>query len=82
MSAEKKMCEAAKERQAGPRFLRIADVVYLTGLPPSSVYERMAAGKFPKSIPLGPDARVRAWIEADVIEWQENLIKEAKKAAR
>jgi prophage regulatory protein len=57
------------------RFLRIGKVVELTGLPPSTIYAFMAAGTFPKSIPLG-GPRVKGWDEREIIAWQEARIAE------
>lgn len=50
------------------RFLRIGKVADLTGLPPSTVYAKMQAGSFPKSVILGP--RTKVWLEEEVIAWQ------------
>ena len=58
-------------------FLRIGKVVELTGLPPSTVYQPMAEGLFPKSIPLGP--RIRAWDADEVLAWQDARIAEREK---
>lgn len=62
----------------GPRFLRIAAVVAKTGMRPSSIYDAMAKGNFPKSVPLGP--RIRAWVEEEVSAWQEARIAEREVA--
>ena len=56
------------------RFLRIGEVTRLTGMPPSTVYQKMAEGTFPKNIPLGP--RMRAWLEDDLIQWQQARLAE------
>jgi prophage regulatory protein len=54
-------------------FLRRPDVSRATGLPRSSIYERVAAGTFPKPVPLG-DGRAVAWIEAEIIDWQKDRV--------
>jgi prophage regulatory protein len=54
------------------KFLRRPEVEKITGLPRSSIYERMAAGHFPKSVPLG--GRSVAWLEAEIIVWQKKRI--------
>jgi prophage regulatory protein len=51
------------------RFLRLRAVREITGLPASTIYDEMARGRFPKSIPLGP--RCVAWDEAEISDWQE-----------
>jgi prophage regulatory protein len=66
---------------ASPRtrqFLRLPKVVEATGLPPSSLYEAMAEGTFPKSIPIGP--RIRAWDAEEVRAWQDARIAERGEA--
>jgi prophage regulatory protein len=56
------------------KILRRPEVECATGLPRSSIYERMAAGKFPKAVPLG--GRSVGWIEAEIIAWQEQRVAE------
>jgi prophage regulatory protein len=53
-------------------FLRLPQVIKKTGLPPSSIYELIAAGKFPRQVPLGP-ARV-AWVDEEIDAWQAERI--------
>jgi prophage regulatory protein len=53
-------------------FLRIRDVIRVTGLPRSTLYDLIAKGLFPKSIPLGP--RVVGWLEPEIAEWQRQRI--------
>lgn len=65
------------------RFLRIKSVRELTGLSQSTIYERMAAGAFPKPVPLGdaPNSPV-GWIEGEIADWQAARVnKRAEKAA-
>jgi len=50
------------------KFLRLAQVREVTGLPPSSIYALMAEGKFPRPFSLSQH-RV-AWLEDDVAQWQ------------
>ena len=55
------------------RMLRRKEVELVTGLPRSTIYERMANGKFPK--PVFPDgARSARWLEAEIIDWQAKQI--------
>ena len=49
------------------RHLRLKEVEAATGLKHSTIYELMAAGKFPKPIPVS--ARARRWIESEVAEY-------------
>lgn len=41
----------------------------MTGLSRSTIYAWMAAGRFPKPVPLG--SRLVAWRESDVLSWIE-----------
>lgn len=54
----------------GYRMLRLPDVVQATGLGRSTIYAKIAAGKFPAPVKLG--ARAVAWPEALVAEWLAN----------
>lgn len=57
-----------------PTILRRPDVERVTGLPRSSIYERMAEGKFPKPVKLGD--RAVGWVEAEIAKWLEQRIVE------
>ncbi|MGY3686374.1 AlpA family transcriptional regulator [Vibrio coralliilyticus] len=55
------------------RFLRIQDVMSLTGLGRSIIYKFMAdETDFPKSVPLG--GRAVAWVESEIEEWMESRL--------
>ena len=54
------------------KLIRKNTVIEITGLSKSSIYDRMNAGQFPKSVPLG--GRSVAWVESEVIEWVEAQI--------
>jgi prophage regulatory protein len=56
------------------RFLRRGEVVRLTGLPVSTIYEQMSAGIFPR--PVRISARSNGWIESEIAEWQAARIAE------
>jgi len=61
----------SQEAAAAPsleRFLRRAEVQNLTGLGRSTIYDKMAAGDFPKPVPLTSGAV--GWIEREVAAWQ------------
>jgi prophage regulatory protein len=57
-----------------PVFLRRHAVEDRTGLSRSSIYDRIAAGEFPKPVPLG--GRSVGWLESEIIEWQKARIAE------
>ena len=62
------------------RFLRLNAVRDLTGLPTSTIYDEMARGRFPKSIPLGP--RCVAWDAQEVAAWQEARLAARREVGR
>ena len=49
------------------KILRLPIVLDRTGLSRSTVYQRVAEGKFPRPVSLG--ARAVGWIETEVEEW-------------
>lgn len=57
-----------------PRLLRLRDVVAMTGLPRSSIYAEMSAGRFPR--PMKVLARAVAWRSDEVEAWIKQKIKE------
>lgn len=54
------------------KFYRRREVEKLTGLPTSTLYQRMAEGSFPKPIELGPHSV--AWLESDLSKWQADVL--------
>jgi prophage regulatory protein len=52
----------------GPlRLLRLPEVISRVGLKRSSIYQRMAEGRFPKARSLGP--RCTVWVETEIDAW-------------
>lgn len=49
------------------RILRLPLVIARTGLPKSTIYERIGAGTFPRQVSLG--AHSVGWIEDEVDSW-------------
>ncbi|MCV6588510.1 MAG: AlpA family transcriptional regulator [Marinobacterium sp.] len=54
------------------RILRRKQVEELTGLSRTTIYDRMKAGKFPRSIPLG--GRAVGWLEQDIQAWIQQQV--------
>ena len=52
------------------RYLRIAEVIDKTGLSRRTIYRKMEAGTFPKTVKLSE--RAVAWPEEKVEAWLEN----------
>ena len=53
-------------------ILKRTQVQARTGISRSGIYQKMAAGEFPKSISLGP--RAVGWLESSVEEWIQSRI--------
>ena len=52
--------------------LRRPDVERVTGLPRSTIYDKMKAGEFPRPIRL--TARSVGWLESEIADWQKARI--------
>ena len=50
-----------------PRFMRLSEVLQLTGVSRSTIYRWMATGKFPKQVSLG--ANTVAWLDREIDDW-------------
>ncbi len=67
----------ASKAKINERFLRINEVKDRVGLRESQIYLLIQQGKFPAQIKLGKKAA--AWVESEVTEWMQNLIKQSRK---
>ena len=52
------------------RFMRLAEVLQVTGLGRNTVYRRMREGTFPKQIKIGPNSV--AWRQSEIAQWMLN----------
>ena len=52
------------------RFLRVREVMQMTGLSRMTTYRLELAGKFPKRRQLGENSV--AWLESDITAWAES----------
>ena len=50
-----------------PRFIRLPQVIEMTGMGKTFIYPRISDGTFPKQIQLGSCSVV--WNEREVIDW-------------
>lgn len=73
------MTDKATNTQTATRFIRIATVTDLTGIPRSSVYDLIKRGLFPAQLSLGGGKSV-AWLESDVLAWMAERIAASKAA--
>ena len=55
-----------------PRFLRISEVLQMTGMGKTFIYDRMRDGTFPKQIQLG--SRTVVWNEQEVTKWMADRV--------
>lgn len=58
------------------RLMRLKEVMYCSGLARSTVYKYVAAGTFPKPVPLG--GRAVAWIQAEIDAWMDEKVSARK----
>ncbi len=72
------MTETPMKQRTNPpiRFLRLPEVMARTGLSRSTIYVRLAEGRFPQPVALG--GRAVGWIEAEVDEWVRERIAESR----
>jgi prophage regulatory protein len=60
------------------RFIRLQEVLRITGLSQSALYDKMSKGEFPRQVKLSNNPRVRkqsvAWLEAEILSWQQARI--------
>ena len=54
------------------KFLKLPQVISITGLSRSAVYQAISEGRFPKQINLG--VRSIAFLESEVQEWMEHCV--------
>ncbi|MBN6064748.1 helix-turn-helix transcriptional regulator [Aggregatibacter actinomycetemcomitans] len=59
------------------RFIRLDEVMSRTGLKRSTIYLKMKANEFPKSISLGLNNV--AWLESEVVEWMKEKVNQRNK---
>lgn len=60
-------------------ILRLPTVKARTGLSRSTIYLRIAEGRFPKPIALG--GRAVGWLESEIDEWLERQIDDSRNLA-
>ncbi|MXW16170.1 MAG: AlpA family transcriptional regulator [Gemmatimonadetes bacterium] len=72
------MTENPRNERTNPpiRFLRLPEVMKRTGLSRSTIYVRLAEGRFPRPVALG--GRAVGWIEAEIEEWVAERIAESR----
>ena len=61
------------------RFLRLPEVIQISGYRRTTIYEMIKAGDFPAPVHLGP--RAVAWVESEVEAWMQERIDARDQAA-
>ena len=61
------------------RFLRLPEVIQISGYRRTSIYEMIKAGNFPAPVHLG--SRAVAWLESEVEAWMQERIDARDQAA-
>jgi prophage regulatory protein len=56
------------------RVYRLRDLPQFVGLRRTQIGELIKAGEFPKAIALSNDGRAVAWLESDLITWQNSRV--------
>ena len=54
------------------KLLRLRDVIKMTSLSRTTIYNNMAKGEFPKNIHLVP--KISVWIESEIQKWINSQI--------
>ena len=70
------MYQSNRETDQATRLIRIREVIQLTGISKSYIYQLVNQGIFPKSIQLIPGGTSVAWIEGEINEWIDSRIQE------
>lgn len=65
--AAEAVSETAPVGAAPMRLIRLPEVIARVGLKRSSIYQRMAEGRFPKARSLG--RRCAVWVESEIDAW-------------
>lgn len=60
--------EFAAEVASEDRHIRMPEIIRRTGMSSSTVYRRIAQGRFPKQIPMA-HGNIASWWESEVAEW-------------
>jgi prophage regulatory protein len=61
-------------------ILRFSRVQHITGLPRSTLYDKMNAGRFPKPISLG-GGRAVGWLSSEVSQWISEQAEASRRTA-
>lgn len=70
----KELNHVRQETNNSKRLIRIRDVIQLTGISKSYIYQLVNQNLFPKSIQLVPGGTSVAWVKSEVLDWIDDRI--------
>jgi len=73
---EIKLNQLKQEIKQPKKLIRIKDVITITGISRSYIYQLCNDNLFPKSIQLIPGGSSVAWVEGEIIQWINERIEE------
>ena len=59
-----------------PQLIRIKQVMEITGLSKSYLYNLTANGNFPRSVNIVPGGSSKGWIKEEIVSWVQQRIDE------
>lgn len=62
-----------------PRFMRLPEVMAITGLKHTRIRELEKKGKFPKRVVIGD--RANGWVESEILDWMKDRMAKRESAA-
>lgn len=62
-----------------PRFMRLPEVMEITGLKHTRIRELEKKGKFPKRVVIGD--RANGWVESEILGWMKDRMARRESAA-
>ena len=57
------------------RVLRMRDLPQKVGFRPSTIYEMVATGRFPRPFKLVSGGRASGWLESDIDAWLDKRVR-------
>lgn len=60
-------------------ILRLPQVIQVTGLSRSAIYDQISKSEFPTQIKLS--ARAAGWLQSEIYSWLEQKVRESRSAA-
>lgn len=60
------------EQVAEVKFIKLTEVLAISGKSRSSIYDAIKKGEFPAPVKVG--GRASAWIKSEVLQWTQNCI--------